>query len=204
MLALNTRDPKQFWDKVNGLGPNFKKKYILLETVLEEVIRDIEEVLEKWKCDYEQLFSNVIRETFDEEFFENIKDQNSEAEARINDYVSPELDGIMNEPISQLEVTKIIKLAKSNKVAGCDGLPNEVYKSETSIQILCKLFNHFFNTGLIPSTWKQAIIKPISKGSQYDPRIPLNYRGISLLPTMYKLYTSLMNNRLAPWLEDND
>ncbi len=36
-------------------------------------------------------------------------------------HVSPEVDGIMNEPVSQQEVTKVIKLAKSNKAAGCDG-----------------------------------------------------------------------------------
>ncbi len=91
LLTLNTRDPKQFWDKVNVLGPNFKKKDIPLETVLEDgqVIRDTEEVLEKWKCDYEQLFSNVVRETFNEECFENIKDQNSVTEAKMNDHVSP-------------------------------------------------------------------------------------------------------------------
>ncbi len=71
LLASNTSDPKYFWDKVNGLGPIFKKNDIPLETVLEDgqVIRDIEEVLEKWKCDYELLFSNVVRETFDEEYF---------------------------------------------------------------------------------------------------------------------------------------
>ncbi len=53
LLTLHTKDPKQFWDKVNGLGPNFKKKDIPLETVFDDghVIRDIEEVLEKWKCD---------------------------------------------------------------------------------------------------------------------------------------------------------
>ncbi len=122
----------------------------------------------------------------------------------MNDHVSSEVDGIMNEPISQQEVTKVIKLTKSNKAAGFDGLPNEVYTNEKSIHILCELFNQCFNTGLIPSTWKKTIIKPISKVSQCDPRIPLNYRGISLLPTMYKLYTSLMNNGLVPWLEDND
>ncbi len=155
-LQYHTRDPKQFWDKVNRLGPNFKNKDIPLETVLEDgqVIRDIEEVLEKWKCDYEQLFSNVVRETFDEVCFENIKDQNSEEEAKMNDHVSPQVDSLMNEPVSQQEVTKVITLAKSNKAAGCDGLPNAVYKNETSIQMLCKLFNHCFNTGLIPSTWK--------------------------------------------------
>ncbi len=36
LLALNTRNPKQLWDKVNGLVPNFKKKDIPLETVLED------------------------------------------------------------------------------------------------------------------------------------------------------------------------
>ncbi len=73
----------------------------------------------------------------------------------MNDHVSPEVDCIMNEPISQQEVTKVIKLVKSNQATEYDGLPNEVYKNETSIQILCKLFNHCFNTGLIPSSWKR-------------------------------------------------
>ncbi len=66
-------------------------------------IRDIEEVLEKWKCDYEQLFSNVVRETFDEECFENMKDQNSETEAKMIDHVSPEGGGIMNEPLTHVQ-----------------------------------------------------------------------------------------------------
>ncbi len=61
-----------------------------------------------WKCDYEQLFSNVVRMTFNEECFENIKDQNSEAEARMNHDVSPEMDGIMNDPISRQDVSKVI------------------------------------------------------------------------------------------------
>jgi hypothetical protein len=56
---------------------------------------------------------------------------------------------------------------------------------------------------IIPSIWKQAIIKPIPKSSTIDPRLPLNYRGIALLSTVYKLYTSVLNNRLVSYLEGN-
>ena len=34
-----------------------------------------------------------------------------------------------------------------------------------------------------------------------DPRIPLNYRGISLLSTVYKVYSNILNYRLIRYLE---
>ncbi len=37
-----------------------------------------------------------------------------------------------------------------------------------------------------------------------DPRVPLNYRGISLLSCVYKLYSAILNNRLAIFFEEND
>ena len=51
--------------------------------------------------------------------------------------------------------------------------------------------------------WKLAIIKPIPKNALLDPRIPLNYRGISLQSTVYKLFSSVMNSRLMTFLEEN-
>lgn len=61
-----------------------------------------------------------------------------------------------------------------------------------------------FESHIIPSVWQQAIICPILKDSNSDPRVPLNYRGISLLSTIYKMNSSTLNNRLVSYLEDNN
>ena len=46
------------------------------------------------------------------------------------------------------------------------------------------------------------MIAPIPKDSTKDKRIPLNYRGISLLSVVRKLYSAVLNNRLLGYLED--
>ena len=67
-----------------------------------------------------------------------------------------------------------------------------------------KLFQYYFDTGIFPSCWNQAIIKPIPKSKSKDPRVPLNYRGINLLSNIYKAYSSIINRRLSTYLESND
>ena len=56
---------------------------------------------------------------------------------------------------------------------------------------------------MVPSTWVKGIICPILKSASSDPRVPLNYRGISLLPVVSKLYTGLISSRFSEHLEKN-
>ncbi len=67
----------------------------------------------------------------------------------------------------------------------------EVLKNDTAISALVELFNFCFDNSIIPSTWAKAVINPIPKSDSSDPRVPLNYRGISLLPIVSKLLTGL-------------
>ena len=59
------------------------------------------------------------------------------------------------------------------------------------------------NTGIIPNTWAIGVIRPIykNKGAKNDPN---NYRGISLLSCFGKLFTSVLNKRVAIFLENFD
>ena len=50
----------------------------------------------------------------------------------------------------------------------------------------------------------KAIIKPIPKNAQNDPRVPLNYRGVSLLSTVSKLFSGILNNRLVAFLDSEN
>ena len=109
----------------------------------------------------------------------------------------------LNMNIVFIEVNKCVQLAKNNKAVGLDNLPYEIFKNKTSVDLLTQLFNLIFSSGLMPTVWLRAVIKPIPKGSMTDPRVPLQYRGISLLSTVGKLYTSLLNNRLLDFCENN-
>ena len=69
---------------------------------------------------------------------------------------------------------------------------------------LCiNLFHYIFENGIVSSVWLRAIINPIPKGSGKDPYVPINYRGISLLSCISKCYTSIMNERLVRFCDEN-
>jgi len=92
---------------------------------------------------------------------------------------------------------------KNGKACGPDMVPNEVLRNDALRPILLAFFNKCFDAHLVPSVWQKAVISPIPKSSSKDPYVPLNYRGISLLSCFYKLYSSLLNNRISKHCESN-
>jgi exonuclease III len=125
--------------------------------------------------------------------------QGSDATAS-NDVVFEELDT----EISIDEIQKSISLLKRNKSHGSDGMLNEFFIECTDflLPILHKMFNCILMTGIFPSSWSSAVIIPIfKKGDRSDPN---NYRGISLVSSLGKLFTSVINHRLLNWSATND
>jgi hypothetical protein len=52
----------------------------------------------------------------------------------------------------------------------------------------------------LPEKWKESIIVPIYK--EGDKTDYINYRGISLFPTMYKILSNFLLSRLTPIAEE--
>ena len=67
---------------------------------------------------------------------------------------------------------------------------------------LWKLFQVMFATEKIPMDWARGIIFPIHKAG--DERVPDNYRGITLLSVVGKLYSSILTKRVSNWCEENN
>ena len=59
----------------------------------------------------------------------------------------------------------------------------------------CKLFNIVLDTGIIPDSWLLGIIKPVFK-NKGNPQDPDNFRAITLISCLGKLFTSIINERL--------
>ncbi len=54
---------------------------------------------------------------------------------------------------------------------------------------------------MIPNVWTKGVFNPIPKSRDSNPRTPLNYRGISLLPVTSKLYTAAIAKRISKHFE---
>ena len=200
---LNTKNPKEFWNHIKSLGPA-KHKTIPLE-ILEDgnkINSNIDDVLARWKNDFESLYKNSSDSiVFDNDFFQNVL---------LNQYQTASADTpsdnsyILNGNITYNEVERVLRKTKNNKALGIDNIPYEILKSRNIIEFLTKLFNFTFENLLMPSDWYRAIISPIPKNSSDDPRVPLNYRGISLLSSVYKVFSSVLNNRLVDFCESKN
>ena len=55
----------------------------------------------------------------------------------------------------------------------------------------------------MPNLWLKSIVKPIPKNLEKSPYVPLNYRGISLISCIAKIYSGILNSRVSAYLEDS-
>ena len=116
-------------------------------------------------------------------------------------------DGIdeLNRPITPDEILKCVKHLKNGKCPAGDRILNEHIKS--TVHVMLPLYVQYFNlimeTGILPDTWTTGIIKPIYK-NKGDPIDPVNYRPITIVSCLGKVFTSVLNERLTAFLEDNE
>jgi len=95
-------------------------------------------------------------------------------------------------PLSNEDIEKELRSLKNRKSPGPDGIFNEMLKyggTELTLH-LTQLFQQIFKLCTIPKAWKQSTSIPLfKKGSKTNPD---NYRGITLLNTILKLFTKVI------------
>ena len=107
----------------------------------------------------------------------------------------------MPEP-SAFEVELAIEKLKSHKSPVIDQIPAELIKAggRTIRCAIHKLIISIWNEEELPEEWKESIVVPThKKGDKTDCN---NYRGISLLPTTYKILSNILLSRLIPYAEE--
>lgn len=111
---------------------------------------------------------------------------------------------ILNDKITKDKIMQAIRKLKNGKSPGIDQITNEYIKTSVHIflPVYEDLFNTILDTGIFPSQWSIGIISPIykGKGSNEDPS---NFRPISLLSCLGKVFTSILNSRLTSFLDEN-
>lgn len=113
------------------------------------------------------------------------------------------LHPVLDKPISSSELNLVLKRCSNGKAAGSDGLTYEVYKRlpECWRENILELFNEIFNDGNLPPSWPEIVMFLIFKKG--DKSCISNYRGISLINTIVKIFTYIIYLRLEKFCEDN-
>lgn len=107
-------------------------------------------------------------------------------------------------PISSVEVENVLQNCDTKKSHGHDNLPVKLLVDGAChiSQPLAYIFNLSLQSGLFPNSMKIAKVSPVyKKGSKFDPG---NYRPISVLPILSKVFEKLVNSRLMKYLNRND
>ena len=107
-------------------------------------------------------------------------------------------------PASPAEVSEVLRSLNSRKASGPNSLPIPVISSVSDAIsiILCEIINLSFSTGTYPDKLKEASVIPVfkNKGSPFEVE---NYRPISLLSNVDKIFQKLMHKRLIKFLESS-
>ena len=99
----------------------------------------------------------------------------------------------------RIEVESVLKLLSSldsKKATGHDKISARLLKSTAPAiaRSLASVFNWSLNTGEFPSEWKHAVVTPVPKSG--DNQLITNYRPISVLPTIAKVFERLVHQQL--------
>ena len=99
------------------------------------------------------------------------------------------------------EVVTGIHNLKKGKSAGFDGIKSEYYQIDNPnfIHFIHEILLQIFDSGVYPTKWSKCMIIPLYKKGDTS-EVP-NYRGISLLNVMSKIFSQILQSRLKVWCD---
>ena len=145
---------------------------------------------------FEMLYNREDNRHLNKEFYKEVLKQKTEWEDNMSSSMN-----IFNCDITQKEMEHTPASMKPGKAPEHDSVPIDILKNEGLKTVLLKFLDLCFSSGVIPDDWTKALIKPLKKGGNKDSLLLSNYRCVSLLPNIYKLYSQIF--RLSYYLEDN-
>lgn len=187
-FSKHKTDMKETWKLINNVMNKRKKKVILIK---------------KMKCengaivtDQEQI-CNILNKHFvmnGPKLARKIPNTNIMAEDFLTNQAITET--IFLSPTDEEEIEKIIDNLKSGKACGPDGINASFIKHGKNViaTILKNLINECLLTGFFPKCLKRALVVPIHKSGAKDS--PDNYRPISLLPCISKIFEKVVYKRI--------
>ena len=192
LINSHNNNSKNLW-KIFGNILNKNKqshKRIINININDKILEDKQKITE---C-FNNFFCNIGKNLANK--FGN--DNNEDFKRYLND---PAEQSLLLYRIKQEEIKNAIINLKNTNSSGYDEITSKFVKlsSPLIIPALEKLFNLSLSSGIYPSNLKLAKVLPIYKKG--DSKSLNNYRPISILSTLNKIYEKILYARLVSYIE---
>ena len=180
---------KLFWKEARKVKKESKEHFQKIMDANGVFVSDETEVRKIWSEYFENLLNVGSNEVV-------VVNANGLEGVRRNGYSGEEI-------ITRDEVVDRVRKLKNGKSAGIDGITGEMIKNggEKVIDWIWKLCSRAFVEGVVPKDWRRAVIVPFYKGKGVKG-ICKNYRGISLLSVVGKVYAGILVERVRRVTEE--
>ena len=208
----NVTDNKKFWRLVK---PLFSDKFLSNETITlvegREIIQDNTKVSETFNDFFSNAVTNLNIEVPTEFLNTSVAttDPVQSAILRYKDHPSimkikekyGDRDNFCFNHVSMTDVETEIMLVNSSKACPKHTIPPTIIKDNSDI-LTCKLlsdFNISIDSNIFPINLKNADITPAHKNG--DRTDKSNYRPVSILPTISKIFERFLYNQISIYME---
>jgi len=177
--ALSSKRPKEVWDTINRILHPKTSKIEANPSVLNEHFNTTATRLLKCKEPPTQQLHEIINKFEDHPDYFNLR------------------------TATYSDVFKAIKRIRNDCSTGNDNIPSKYLKAsiETITSPICHIINSCIENQLFPHQWKISRISPVPKVNK--PTCHSDYRPISILPILSKVYERVILNQLVAYIEKN-
>ena len=192
--SVQSNDIKRSWSLINTLLGKQNKNYTSIKELIidDAIISDEQSIAESFNNFFVNIGAKLASEIDDLPHEESTNN------------LSQTIESIFKfSEISTLEIISEIRNLKASKSTGIDNIPAKVLKLSADIigPSIAKIFNISLKSGFFVHEWKMASVLPIYKTD--DKRKCENYRPISILPIISKIFERSVFNQVYSYLNDN-
>ena len=205
--ALNTRLKKSYFtDKIHSCEGNIKETWTTINKLINK--RSKTTNITSLRVDDETITKpDLIAESMNKYFCSVGEQLSKKIPKKMNSFISSQIlapeSNFSFSPVNAEDLTKAMSKFKSSQGFGMDNISSFFLKKSMPILAngLCQIFNMSLSTGKFPDSWKAGRVAPIYKDGSSSENS--NYRPISVLPVVSRLFEKLMYDQLYTYLSNN-
>ena len=189
LCVASETDENLFWKLIKGQRSTSQMIAFLVDG---SFLTDRNKIREMWADHFESLGTPSDSSNFDNDFYHRVT-------TRVHNILKTCIEdpsGALCEPLQYEEVAHVCSRLKPGVASISIDYEHIRYAGPPLWKALFCLYRVFFESGSLCQILKIGIILPLFKGKGAKANIKDNYRGITLFPTISKIYEMILVNRL--------